>query len=110
MLAGRILGCLFLVVAAVALLRDAMDFADTGRIALLSSDQLWSTFGPTSFESTQNWGEVSLPILWDPVITTILSLPTFLVAAVLGVLFLLVSRKPRPRRRRRSRPAHNNTA
>jgi hypothetical protein len=92
------------------LLRDGLEFADTGRIALLSSDQLWGSLGPTSFESTQNWGEVSLPILWDPVITTILWLPTFLVAGVLGALFLLLSRKPRPRRRRRPRTVRGKAA
>jgi hypothetical protein len=103
MLVGRIIGCLFLIVAAIALLRDGLNFYDTRRIVLLSSDQLWETLGPSSFEATKLWGDTSAPILWDPVITTILALPTFIVAAVIGVLILLGSRKQRPRRRRRPR-------
>ncbi|HEX4111694.1 MAG TPA: hypothetical protein VH020_04090 [Stellaceae bacterium] len=110
MIVGRIIGCLFLVVAAIAFLRDGLNFYDTGHIALLSSDQLWSSLGPTSYESTKLYGDTSLPILWDPIITTILALPTFVVAGVLGLLFLLASRKPRPRRRRRPRPAGNKPA
>ena len=100
MIVGRIIGGLFLIVAAIALLRDALDFYDTRQIALLSSDQLWYSFAPSSFESSRLWGETSLPILWDPIITTLLSAPTFLAAAVIGILFLLGSRKPRRRRRR----------
>jgi len=97
---GRLIGYLFLIVAAIALIRDGLNFYDTGQFALMSGDQIWFGLNPDGFEAAQIWGAKTLSYLWDPVVTTILALPAFVVAAAIGILMVLGSRKRQPRRRR----------
>jgi hypothetical protein len=100
MIVGRLLGFLLLIVAAIAFLRDAIDWYDSGILETLSGDQLWLSLSPESFQSVQDWASTNLSILWDPIATTILWLPAFVSAGVLGALFFLASRKKKKKNRR----------
>jgi hypothetical protein len=99
---GRLIGYLFVIVAVIVLLRDGLNWYDTGHFALMSCDQIWFGLNPDGFEAAQIWGTNTLSFLWDPIITTILAAPAFVVAAVIGILMVLASRKRQPRRRRRT--------
>lgn len=104
MLLGRLIGLVFLIVAAITFLRDAIDWYDSGMLHTLSGNQLWLAFGPESYQNTQDWTMANIPFLWDPVATVILWLPAFVPAGVLGLLFLLASRK---RKKKTRRPGSN---
>jgi hypothetical protein len=104
MLLGRLIGFVLLIIAAIAFVRDALDFYDSGILELLSGDQLWLSFAPESFQSVQDWGSNNLSVVWDPVATTILAAPAFVSAGILGALFFLGSRK---RKKKPRRPGSN---
>ncbi len=104
MIVGRLIGFLLLVIAAIAFIRDALDWYDSGALELLSGDQLWLSLSPESYQSVQDWTGNNLPFLWDPIATTILWLPAFVSAGVLGALFLLATRK---RKKKNRRPGSN---
>jgi len=101
---GKLLGFLLLIVAAITFLRDALDWYDSGYLQTLSGDQLWLSLAPESYQSVQDWASENLSIVWDPVATTILAAPAFVSSGVLGILFLLVSRK---RKKKTRRPGSN---
>ena len=98
MIVGKLIGFLLLIVAAIAFVRDALDWYDSGLLETLSGDQLWLSLAPDAYQSVQYWIIDNLSYAWDPVATTILAVPAFISAGILGVLFLLASRKKRKRR------------
>jgi hypothetical protein len=104
MIVGRLIGFLLLIIAAITFLRDALDWYDSGILETLSGDQLWLSLSPESYQSVQDWAGDNLSIMWSPVATSILWLPAFVSAGVLGVLFLLASRK---RKKKTRRPGRN---
>jgi hypothetical protein len=104
MIVGRLIGFLLLIIAAITFLRDAIDWYDSGILETLSGDQLWLSLSPEGYQSVQDWAGANLSILWDPVATSILWLPTFVSAGVLGALLVVVSRK---RKKKSRRPGSN---
>ena len=64
----------------------------------------WFQFSPDSLNAAQAGIQRNVsPLLWDPVIQSILLLPTWLVAGLLGALFFWIG----SRRRRRIRLARS---
>jgi hypothetical protein len=102
MIIVRVIGWLLLLFAAIALLRDLLNWYDSGALSLLSGDQLWLSQSPAGYQSAQNWVGDHLPALLRPVLTTILALPVFVAAGVLAAFLLVVSRG-RHRNRRSGR-------
>jgi hypothetical protein len=88
----RAIGFFLLLIAAIAFLRDLLNGYDSGALALLSGDQLWLSLSPAGYQSAQNWVGDNLPALALPVVTTVLALPVFLAAGVLGTFLLVASR------------------
>jgi hypothetical protein len=101
---GRIIAFVFLILAAIALARDALNLYATGQIALLSGREFWLALGPGSYYGTENFLTINIPPLWDPVLTFVLDLPAFITTGVVGLLAWFVSRKPQPKKR--PRPAN----
>jgi hypothetical protein len=93
--------------AVIAFLRDALDWYDSGRLALLSGAQFWLALGPNSYYGTESFLTENIPTLWDPILVFLLNLPAFIVAAVLGLLFWFASR--RPRAKPKSRPLNSRS-
>ncbi len=99
MIIARAIGLLLLLIATVAFVRDLLNWYDSGALALLSGDQLWLSLSPAGYQSAQNWADDHLPLFSKPVMATILALPVFLSAGVLGVFLLVVSRSKHKSRR-----------
>jgi hypothetical protein len=95
---GRLIGYILLMITAITLLRDVIDWYDSGVLETLSGDQLWLSLAPDNYQSVQDWAGFNLSVLWDPVATTILAAPAFVSSGVIGALFLIASRKKKTRR------------
>lgn len=97
MLVLRFIGSLFLLGAVIALTADLSRPPRQGATTFTSIHKHWGDLAPQTLASAQK--SVSAGVhrtLWDPVIVTILSAPTFMAFGTLAVLLLYLGR---PRRR-----------
>jgi hypothetical protein len=99
MIIFRAIGFVLLLIAAIAFLRDLLNWYDSGVLALLSGDQLWLSLSPAGYQSAQNWTGDHLPVLSQPVVTTVLALPVFFAAGVLSIFLLVMARRRHKNRR-----------
>jgi len=92
MLVLRVLGVWLMLLAVVALVYDGTRMlADNGTLAFTSVGEHWYSIHPASLNAAQAGIERHVaPFLWDPVVTTILLLPAWLVVGGLGALFYLL--------------------
>lgn len=92
MLILRLTGVWLMLLAVVAVVYDGTRMlANNGEIAFTSLGEHWYSLHPSSLNLAQAAIERHVaPFLWDPVITTILLLPAWLVAGVLGALIYLL--------------------
>jgi len=94
----RILGYLLALAGFGFLVVDGARSIAAGELALTPLGKTWYDLDPGSLNLIQAVVErYTWPALWDPVILTILQWPTFAIALVLGLVFVLIGR---PRRRR----------
>jgi len=89
----RALGSVLLVIAAVALLRDLLNWYDGGTLALLPGDQLWLSLSPGGYQSALDWAGSHLPLPLRPVMANLLALPVVLSAGVLGAFLRIAFRR-----------------
>ncbi|MCR9255802.1 MAG: hypothetical protein NXI16_06855 [Alphaproteobacteria bacterium] len=91
----RLLAAVFLILAAIALGADLMDYAETGRFELAITGQRWAELHFTSLQQAQPFVQRHLvPWLWDPVFTEMILLrPAALVAVVFGVAFHFMGKR-----------------
>ena len=101
---SRAVGWLLILAALAAVGRDFFAWLDTGAWASVPFGQVWFDLHKDSLLLIQPALERHVsPVLWDPVMTTILEAPAWLVFAVPGVLLLtLGSLRRRSRMRFRS--------
>ena len=100
MIVGRVIGWLFIIVALVALGADIVGSLASRSIDITPLGQQWFEINRASIGLAQAVIQrYVLPELWDPVIVTVLLLPTFAVFGVLGVILAYAFRY---RKRRRS--------
>ena len=94
----RFLGYLFLCVALVAAALDGTRMiADKGEFAFTSVLQHWQMLQPHSLQVVREAVESINPYLWNPALMTVLVLPSWAVAAGLGIILYLAGyRRPRP--------------
>ena len=91
----RLVGYFFLCIATAAVAYDGMRMiADSGRLAFTSVEQHWLTISPGSIEAAQQTVEQITPYLWNPLLMTVLVLPAWIAAGVLGVLIYLAGYQP----------------
>jgi len=89
MLILRLIGIWLMLLCVVALVYDATRIlADNGDIVFTSLGEHWYSIHAPSLNAAQAAIERYVaPFLWDPVITTLLFLPAWVVVGVLGLLF-----------------------
>ena len=93
----RFVGFLVLAVAFAALIVDGTRSIAAGTPAILPLGRTTSALFPDLFVKLHAAIETHVPLLWDPVLVTVLLLPAWLVLGVLGILFIALARRPRPK-------------
>lgn len=92
-LLAHIVGWTLLIVALVIAIRDGFSSFEQKSLVIRPLGQLWFEIDASSLNTLQAGIERNLtPVLWDPVIITILQVPAVAVFGVLGIVFLLLSR------------------
>jgi hypothetical protein len=88
----RIVAGWCLIVAVMALVYDASLIAQ-GVYGLSSLGQHWLALGPDSYNGMRAAVERLHPLLWSPVLTTLLALPAFIVFGLLGAALYTIGRR-----------------
>ncbi len=87
----RFLGLCLLAAATVALVADGARSIASGRLVMTPLGQTWYSIHPPSLNMLQAGVERRVaPFLWDPVILSILQLPTWLPLLILGAALALI--------------------
>jgi hypothetical protein len=95
----RFIGSLFLLAAVIALTADftRADPAGTALPPFASLLKHWSDLAPQSLAAAQKVVEARIhPLLWDPLIRSVLALPAWASLGTVGLIFTWLGR---PRRR-----------
>jgi hypothetical protein len=101
---GRLLGWIVLILGLVVLGRDLIGWIDTHRFEPVTLGQLWVDSDRRSLDFAEMMiRRFATPILWDPVIATMLRLWATALLLVIGGTLLLSSRKREVRVVRRRR-------
>ncbi len=93
----KFLGLLLLAGAFAALVVDGTRSVAAGTPALLPLGRTASALFPNAFLALHKLLDAHAPILWDPVMVTILLLPAWLVMGALGLVVLGLTRKRAPK-------------
>ena len=97
---GRVLGWIFIALGLAVFARDVWIFLESGAVAMTPVGQIWYALHPGSLNLVQAVVERYLhPVLWDPVIFSILLLPAALLFLAIGIVLALVFRSRRRRYR-----------
>ena len=91
----RIMGVWLLLLAMVAAVVDATkSLAGGGAWVVTPMGQQWQALSPETLRDAKAAIESSVsPVVWDPVMTTILDAPTWVVFGILGVLLYWLGQK-----------------
>lgn len=93
----RLIGVVLLAAGFILLMYDGAKSIADNRIYIYKLGQLWTDIHAASLQAFQASVQASLPgAVWDPVLTTLLDQPSWLVLGLVGVLFILMGRKRKP--------------
>ena len=94
----RIFGVWLLLLAMVAAVVDATkSLAGGGGWVVTPMGEQWQALNADSLAATKTWVETSIgSFIWDPVMTTVLHAPTWVVFGILGVLLYWLGQKRKP--------------
>ncbi len=94
----RLLGVWLLLLAMVAAVVDATkSLAGGGAWVVTPMGEQWKALSPETLEGAKAGIQThAAPFLWDPVMTTILDAPTWVVFGILGVLLYWLGQKRKP--------------
>jgi hypothetical protein len=93
----RFLGVLLLAAAFAALIIDGTKSIAANAILYTPTAATAAQLFPEKFKLLQPTLVHLHPLLWDPGMTSLLRLPIWIIIAFLGIVCLLVGRKPRPK-------------
>ena len=93
----RFIGLWILAAGFVALVRDGTKSIAGNAMFITKLGEDWNNIHSTSLQLLQPAIERHIAIwLWDPVVLTILTAPTWLVLGIVGSIFILIGRKKKP--------------
>ncbi len=93
----RFIGVVLLAAGFILLMYDGAKSIADSRIYLYKVGQLWTDINAASLQAAQVRVQSALPsFFWDPVFTTILNQPAWLLLGLFGTLFILAGRKRKP--------------
>ncbi len=91
----RFLSVVALAVAVILAVVDATRSIAASELVLTPLGTSWFAVSPESLNVAQALVQrYVFPVLWDPIIVTILTLPGFVVFLVLALLFYMIGRRP----------------
>ena len=93
----RFVGLLVLAGAFVSLIIDGTRSVAARSAEILPLGRTATALAPDAFVRVHSVIETHVPLLWDPVLVTILLLPTWLVLGVVGFVLLALTRPPTPK-------------
>ncbi len=94
MIIFRLIGLIFIAAALMVLGADGIQTLEAGEIKIRSLSELWGLLHPATLEATNAWAAASLPgFLADPVLSSILSFPSWAVFGVIGILIAFLFRR-----------------
>ncbi len=90
---GKTIGLVLCAGAVTAIALDVIGLIEKGSYLPLKAGTIWAVIDRPSLGLTQAGIERHVaPWLWDPVMLTLLTSPLWLILAIPGLLFLLISR------------------
>jgi hypothetical protein len=90
----RILSVSALAIAVIVAVLDAARSIGASRLVTTSLANSWTSLSPGSFNASKAYVEAQgVPYLWDPIVTSLLSVPTAIALAVLAVVFYMLGHK-----------------
>lgn len=93
----RLAGVIFLAAAFILLIYDGAKSIADSRVSIYKLGQLWTDVHAASLQAAQEKVQQSLPAAaWDPLITTLLNQPSWLVFGLIGMLLILLGRRRKP--------------
>jgi hypothetical protein len=93
----RLIGVVLLAAGFILLMYDGAKSIADSRIYIYKLGQLWTDIHASSLQSFQTSVQANLPrAAWDPVLTTLLDQPSWLVLGLVGTVFILLGRKRKP--------------
>jgi hypothetical protein len=97
---GRFLAWLFIALGLGVFAYDVWVFLNSGAVRLTALGQLWYWIHPGSLNLVQAVVERYIhPFLWDPIIINVLLAPAAVLFVGIGILFALLFRRRKRRRR-----------
>ncbi|MGV3633416.1 MAG: hypothetical protein ACO1NY_03645 [Pseudorhodoplanes sp.] len=93
----RLIGVIFLAAAFILGVYDGARSIADSRVYLYKLGQLWTDIHAASMQAAQAKVQESLPaVVWNPVISTILDQPAWLIFGIIGMVLILIGRKRKP--------------
>lgn len=95
----RLVGLLFLALAFMAAGADAIGSREAGTVKIRSLGELWGILHFPSRDAFLAWGDAKLPpVAMDPVISSVMAVPAWVLFAVIGagLLYLFRQRRQTP--------------
>jgi hypothetical protein len=93
----RLIGVIVLAAGFILLMYDGAKSIADSRIYIYKLGQLWTDIHVASLQSAEAAVKASLPAaVWDPVVTTVLDQPAWLIFGLIGVALILLGRKRKP--------------
>ena len=93
-----VVGLWICALALLGLVLDGVRSIAANEVVTKSLGITWTELGADSLEASKAFITQNLhPFVWDPVFLWILSMPGWLIAALIGLLFLYIGRKRRPK-------------
>jgi hypothetical protein len=91
----RLLSMIALAVAVIMAVLDATRSIAAETLVLTPLASSWASVSPSTLESLRQSMTQSLPpILWDPIMKTLLAQPGFVIFAALALLLAMIGRRP----------------
>jgi hypothetical protein len=92
----RLIGLLLLATAFFFFVYDGTKSIANQHLAYMKVGDVWALVDQASLTLAQGWIKQKAIWAWDPYMLKILDLPTWVVLAILGMIFLVLGRKKKP--------------
>ena len=94
MVVFRSIGLIFVALALMALGADGFKSLEAGEIKIQSFGEVWGVLYQPSLDAFLAWGGEHLPpIVMDPVLSSIMSFPAWVVFGVIGIIIAFLFRR-----------------